>query len=111
MAITSPFWTGGADQVGIYCQDEWSAKNTPLHPIPPTNQPGTLCAVKQEIARELREAGVPNDLVPDLVELARDIEEVPEPEPDQAWQSEARARLLKRFDQQRDTDTGDDELA
>lgn len=57
------------------------------------------------MARELGEAGVPTGLVPDLVELAHEIEKVSQPEPDQAWQSEAKARLLRRFDQRAaDTD-------
>jgi hypothetical protein len=57
--------------------------------------------VDAELARELREAGVPEDELDDLTSLADELAHLPDATPRRAWQLESKWRLLRRYDQLR----------
>ena len=63
-----------------------------------------------DLTRQLREAGLPEDEVKDLADLAAEVERLPEAKPRRAWLHESRWRLLRAFDERRrrQTDSVDD---
>jgi hypothetical protein len=56
--------------------------------------------VDEELVKQLREAGVPQHLVPELARLASEIEALPEVDPRRAWLRESKRRLLERYEAQ-----------
>jgi len=57
--------------------------------------------VGKNLERELDEAGVPEDQAPELADLARELEGLPDIKPRRAWLNRAKRRLLDRFDQRK----------
>jgi hypothetical protein len=50
-----------------------------------------------ELLRQLRDAEVPTSEVSELAQIACDLSDMPQVEPDRDWLEQSKARLLERF--------------
>jgi hypothetical protein len=69
-------------------------------PLPGPGLLDRLSNVDEELVKQLREAGVPQHLVPELARLASEIEALPEVDPRRAWLRESKRRLLECYEAQ-----------
>jgi hypothetical protein len=69
----------------------------PEKPLPRANPVDRLSTVDEELVKQLREAGVPQHMVPELARFAEEIEALPVVSPRRAWLRESKRRLLQRY--------------
>ena len=54
--------------------------------------------VGKRVNREVKQSSVADEGAPDLMDLAREIQSLPEIKPRSTWMRDAKRRLLRRFD-------------